>query len=127
MITGLFAGILALLFLFLSAMVIRQRFARKVSLGNGGAEDFQRLIRTHANFAEYVPMALILMFLYEMQTYIQTPWHLYIIGGALVVARGLHAWGLYKGGFYERVIGTSLTLLVIFALAMMLIVKFVTA
>ena len=65
-VTPLYAGLLAFLYLFLAFSVIRQRRRRRISLGDGGDARFLRLIRGHANFAEYVPLALILMALAEL-------------------------------------------------------------
>ena len=39
----------------------------RVPLGEGTSEDLRRRLRAHANFAEYVPLALILMALLELQ------------------------------------------------------------
>jgi uncharacterized membrane protein YecN with MAPEG domain len=58
-ITTLIACILAALFLRLSFGVIRLRRHHKVGLGSGGVDDLERAIRAQANFAEYVPIALI--------------------------------------------------------------------
>ena len=64
-ITAFYAALLAVLFLFLSVRVIGWRRERRVEFGHG--EDFEllRRMRVHANFAEYVPFALLLMALAE--------------------------------------------------------------
>ena len=59
-VTPLYAGLLALLFLVLSWRVIQFR-QRGISLGDGGDPRMLRLIRGHANFAEYVPLILLMM------------------------------------------------------------------
>ena len=65
-ITALYAGLLAPLFLLLSVRVIRQRRGAKVAVrGDGGDAMLLRRMRVHANFAEYVPLALLLMALAE--------------------------------------------------------------
>jgi len=56
-----YGAILGLIFIGLSAMIIRERRIAAVSLGAGDNEVLLRRIRAHANFAEYVPIALILM------------------------------------------------------------------
>jgi len=60
-----YAALLALLFVFLSVRTIRMR--RRLRIGIGDAENpvMLRAMRVHANFAEYVPMGLLLAFFVE--------------------------------------------------------------
>lgn len=60
-ITALYASLLALLFVALSVRVIGLRRLSGVALGDGGKADLMRRMRVHANFAEYVPLALVLL------------------------------------------------------------------
>ena len=60
-VTPLYVALLALWLLVLSARVIRERQAARVSLGDGGNRRLQRAIRGHANFVEYVPLALLML------------------------------------------------------------------
>ena len=62
MIVSTFAAILAILYIQLSFRVIKLRRAKRISLGDGGDKSLQAAIRTHANFIEYVPFSLILLF-----------------------------------------------------------------
>jgi uncharacterized membrane protein YecN with MAPEG domain len=62
-----YAALLAALYIFLSVRVIRMRVANGIGLGDGRNPTLQRAIRVHANFSEYVPLALILMTFVEMQ------------------------------------------------------------
>ena len=55
------SGVLGLLYMTLTAQVVRQRQKHNVSLGDGGVEAVQIAIRAHGNFAEYTPLALILL------------------------------------------------------------------
>jgi len=88
-ITPVYAALLALFFVFLSVRVVLQRRDAKVALGDGGNRPLLRRLRVHGNFAEYVPLALILMLLCELQ---QAPgWLVNAIGLLLVVGRALHA------------------------------------
>lgn len=87
-----YAGLLALLFVFLSLRVIRFRRAAGVSLGDGGDEELRRRIRAHANFAEYAPLALILMTLAEVQG--QAAWIIHLVGVPLVAGRAAHAYAV---------------------------------
>lgn len=89
-ITALYAGLLALLFLALSINVIRYRRGEQVSLGDGGKRKLARGIRAHGNFAEYVPLVLVLMSIAELS---QVPaWRIHLIGIMLVVGRLFHAY-----------------------------------
>src|SRR5689334_5901640 len=94
-VTAFFAGILAFLFLVLSVHVIIRRYSLKIALGDAGDEDIMRRIRTHANFAEYVPMALILMGLDEING--SSKGFLMFLGIALVAGRLSHAYSLLFG------------------------------
>ena len=84
-ITALYAGILALIFVALAINVTRHRVKLRVALGDGGNPEMLRMIRLHANAVEYIPLALVLMALYELNG----GWHvaLHIIGIVLIVAR----------------------------------------
>ena len=62
-----YASLLAALYVFLSIRVIRMRVANRVGLGDGSNPRLQRAIRVHANFSEYVPLALILVTFVEMR------------------------------------------------------------
>lgn len=89
-ITALYAGLLALLFFGLSVVVIRRRGSEKVSLGGGGKAPLERAIRGHANFAEYVPLILILMGIMELSEV--AAWRLHLMGGLLLVGRLMHGY-----------------------------------
>jgi hypothetical protein len=116
-VTLLYAGLLGLMLLALLWPIVRLRRGRQVGLGDGGDPDLARAIRVHANFIEYVPIALILMMMLELRG--MPVWWLHGAGVALVVARILHAVGLGSSAGYSfgRFWGTLLTWIVIFALS----------
>lgn len=60
-ITAIYAAILTFVYVKLTLNVINLRRQNEVSLGDGGREDLQQAIRSHGNFAEYVPLGLILL------------------------------------------------------------------
>jgi uncharacterized membrane protein YecN with MAPEG domain len=64
-VTALYAGSLALWFLVLSYRVVGRRRAG-ISLGDGDDPGMLRVVRGHANFAEYVPLALIMLAILEL-------------------------------------------------------------
>ena len=113
LVTPLYAGLLVLLFLLLSIRVIRRRGSGGISLGDGGNPGMLRVIRGHANFAEYVPLALVLMVILEQSRH--SIYVLHALGVAFVVARLLHAYALsFTDKFmFGRVAGASLTFLVL--------------
>lgn len=88
MITALYAGLLGLMYLGLTVFVIKGRFKNKLSLGDGGDESMTRRIRSHGNFAEFVPFTVILLFIAEWQGIADPVTH--ILGLTLVIGRSLH-------------------------------------
>ncbi|MDD3764064.1 MAG: MAPEG family protein [Nevskiales bacterium] len=118
-ITPLYAGLLALWFLVLSARVIQKR--DKVSLGDGGDPHLLRRIRGHANFAEYVPLILLMIGMLELGG--MRAWVLHLLGATLLVARVLHGVALsftdkWKFG---RFYGTLLTFILLLVGALLTI------
>ncbi len=91
-ITAFYASLLAALYLVLSARVIGWRRAQQVELGHGEDPELLRRMRVHANFAEYVPFALLVMALAENMSPPRPLLHL--VGIMLVVGRLVHAYGL---------------------------------
>ena len=91
-VTPVYASILTLVFIYLSFRVIGMRRNAKVSLGDGGEKQLQARARAHANFAEYVPLCLLLMLMAELQGL--TGWTLHLIGALLLMGRLSHAYSL---------------------------------
>ena len=110
-VTPIYAGLLTLWFLLLSVRVMNLR--RDVSFGDSGDIAITRVIRAHANFAEYVPLALLLMGFLEVTRY--SIYLLHALGVILVVARLLHGLALSFGWQprFGRVAGAGLTVLVL--------------
>lgn len=113
--TMLYAGVLALILVVLSLRLVRMRRRLRVGLGSGGNDELQRQVRAHANFCEYVPMALVLMLLLESAGSV-TGGVLHGLGIALVAGRILHGFfgvNRHAGTSFGRFWGTFLTWLVI--------------
>jgi uncharacterized membrane protein YecN with MAPEG domain len=96
MFTPLYAAIFAIFFVFLSIRVIKQRRRNSVGIGNGDNIELSRAIRVHANFSEYVPFALVLLFLFETQTsaYYFSSIGVHFFGISLLIGRMIHAYGV---------------------------------
>lgn len=120
-ITGFYAALSALLVLWLAVRVMLQRRASSIGIGDGGDKELFRRIRVHANAIEYLPIALILLLIVEIN---QTqPWIIHAAGIALVLGRILHAAGLSSsaGKSSGRIFGMLLTLIVVVGLSLLLI------
>ncbi|RJF93870.1 MAPEG family protein [Sphingomonas cavernae] len=93
-ITLLYAAILAIINLWLSWRAGKIRVADKIMIGDGGNELLRARMRAHANFSEYVPLALILMGLIEVHA--GAALGLWVLGGLLAVARLAHPFGMER-------------------------------
>ena len=108
-ITLLVASLHVMLFLLLSLRVVLHRRSQKIGVGTGGDPALARKVRVHANFAEYVPLALLLLGLLEV---VGSPSILiWVCASALLLGRVLHAAGLGRSAGYSfgRFTGTVLT------------------
>ncbi len=110
MITSLYAALLTLLFVFLTVRTVSLRNKFRISIGDGSQPLLLRATRAHANFAEYVPLALLLIFFVEMHG--AMAWLVHALGLALLVGRSLHAFGISQmaGKLQFRIMGMVLTL-----------------
>ena len=108
--TPIYAALLVLLFIKLTLNVVKARRAARVAIGDGGNPTLQRAIAVHNNFAQYVPLGLVLMVLIELQ---HAPIFLtHALGVALLLGRGLHAYGVSQAqeNFSLRKRGMLLTI-----------------
>lgn len=112
---------LALLNMLLSLRVIRARRGSGVPPGTGSIASLERAARVHANFAECVPFALLLMLLVELSG--AATWTVHSGGAALLVGRIARVIGMSREpeDFRFRVTGIALTFTTIIALALALL------
>ena len=117
----LYAALLGLLLIALSIRVVLARRQFRVRLGVGTEEGMQQAVRVQANFAEYVPLAVVLLVMAEMTDMPIIAVH--AAGIVLVTSRLLHAWGLSHspGRTFGRFYGTAGTWLVIIGLSLWLL------
>ena len=126
-VTAFYAALLTPLFVLLSVRVIGARRAGKQALGDGGDAALLRRMRVQANFAEYVPLALILLSLAESM---RAPvWLLHGLGITLLAGRVSHAWGVSRPDetLSFRVAGMAMTLLTLGMSAVLCLVLSVSA
>ena len=117
--TSIIAAILTIIFVKLSFAVIGLRRKNKVGLGSGGYDDLERAIRAQGNFAEYVPIGLILIACLELNG---APWWLVMLPGiALIIGRLIHAKGINEPppNFSSRVLGMKFTFGTLITLAIL--------
>ena len=107
-ITLTIAGAAAILHVWLSLRVSRLRRPLKIGVGDGGNEVLMRRIRAHGNFAENVPLFLILLGLIEFAT----GGDFWLWGAAIlfIIARLLHVFGMDRpGANWMRVTGVTIS------------------
>lgn len=122
-ITLFYTGLMSLLLLALSMRVVALRRRHHVGIGSGDKPDLELSVRCHANFCEYVPLALILLLTLELSGAVAA-WLLHGLGVALVLGRVLHGFfGLNRssGTSQGRFVGTLLTWLMLLIAALIAI------
>lgn len=111
-ITALYGALNAIFNILLALDVSGKRGRHGVSLGEGEHPALLVAIRAHANNAEFVPLALIVMLLIELCGGDRVLLHVY--GGGLLVARVAHWFGMpRKAPNPFRFSGVALTWLAI--------------
>lgn len=120
-ITGLYAGLLALILVVLGIQVGIHRGRTGISILYGQDMNLATAIRRHANFTEGVPLALILLAALELNGAPRGLLH--GLGAALVLARIAHPLGLQHDNMRSplRVIGALGTTLITIIAAVALI------
>ena len=116
-----YAAVLVLIFVLLSVRVIQMRAFAKIGIGHGNNPVMERRIRVHGNFAEYVPLALLLLLCMELQSQSRILIHVLCI--ALIAARVVHAIGVtpVKENFPMRVASVLTTFAVLIVASVMLL------
>ncbi len=116
-----YTSLLGLLLIALSVNVVLARRRYRVGLGVGTEEGMQQAVRVQANFAEYVPFAVILLILADLSDLPAAAVH--AAGILLLTSRVLHAWGLSHSPSrsFGRFYGTAGTWLVIIGLSLWLL------
>lgn len=114
--SAIYAGLSGLLLVYLALQTIKARRANKVKLGDGGIFALQSAVRAHGNFAEYMPITIIMLFLLEYNG--MAAWVIHVIGATFLHGRWVHAQGLLTDNLRKRVQGMGVTLTVLIGLAL---------
>ena len=127
-ITSVYAALLAIEFIVVSAWVVAGRVQSDTMFGDGGNPSLSRRVRTQANFAEYVPYALLLIALLEADGAARGL--IQVLCFVLLVARLAHPVGMFaaKDSLQQyacRGGGIIATFLVMLVAALALIVRLV--
>ncbi len=125
-ITAFYAALLALIYVGLATWVVVGRVGKETLFGDGGDNALMRRVRSHANFIEYVPIALIVVGFYESDG--GSPMLVRVLLVLLVVARILHPIGMFAAEntprqFSCRGGGIILTLIVLLVAAIALLLR----
>lgn len=117
MITALYASFLGLLIVWLSLNVIKFRKKHIIRYGDGNNIDLIIARTAHSNATEYIPVALLLLLLLELNH--AGIWVIHLLGVSFVLGRLIHAYGILKKNHFGRVTGMKITLFAIIALAIL--------
>ena len=113
------AGLLGVLVVLLTVNVGRLRGQKKIHLGDGGDPDMLAAIRAHANFIEFAPLCLLLIY---MASDFYGFWTTAILSIVLLVSRVLHAGGMLRLVPQGRFLGASGTTLVLVVVSILLVI-----
>jgi len=120
----LYAGLLALFFVGLSLRTLLMRRRLRIAIGDAGNEALLRAMRVHSNFAEYVPLSLLLIYFVEVTG--ASPLFVHALGAGILAGRVSHAFGVSQvnENYAFRVFGMAMTLTPIIAAALRLLYVF---
>lgn len=126
LVTPLYAAVFSLLCVALSVrtLTLRRRFG--VAIGPGDEPQLARAVRAHGNFAEYVPLSLLLMLLVDLELSADPLIH--GLGLTLLIGRMSHAYGVSQVAedFRFRVVGMALTLTVMISCTLLILFGYAT-
>jgi uncharacterized protein len=120
-IVSLYASLLALLFVALSVRTLRLRRRLRIAIGDAGNPEMLRAMRVHSNFAEYVPLSLLLIYFVEAGG--ANSAFVHVLALCLLVGRASHAFGVSQGheNYRFRVSGMVLTFATLIASSIYLV------
>lgn len=125
LITPAYTSVFAIVFVILSFRTILLRRKLGIAIGSGDQPQLTRASRAHSNFAEYVPISLLLIYFRELQ--IGSDLWIHILCILLLVGRIIHAIGVssINENYRYRITGMILTFFVILFTAFRLLVIYI--
>jgi uncharacterized membrane protein YecN with MAPEG domain len=110
-VTAFYSGLLGVVMLTLAALVSGLRMRLRSSIRTDDTPQLHEAVRRHGNFVEWVPFALLLMAIAELNGLPRS--HLHVAGAVLVAARVLHPFGIRHNVIPQplRALGSTLTFL----------------
>ena len=122
----MYAALLGFLFFYLSVRTIGLRRRFQIGIGSKENDEMLRGMRVHSNFAEYVPITLILIYFVEIQGGHQLLIH--ALGVLLLAGRSVHAYGVSQMNekFVFRVSGMAMTFTALLTSSCVLLFNFFT-
>lgn len=120
--TTVYAALLGILYFAISVRTLRLRRRLQIPVGEGGSATMLRAMRVHANFAEYVPISLLLIFMLE--GVVAATWPIHLLGLSLLLGRCVHAYGVSapREDYRYRVVGMTMTFVAMMGAALGLLV-----
>ena len=109
MITPIYAGFFGILLVCLCWRVVSLRNRQENKMNESGHTALTAAVRAQDNLQEYLPVALLLMFMVENLHF--SVWIVHALGALLVIARVIHLKGINEpsGKSLRRRVGTRLT------------------
>lgn len=122
-ITALYAALLVAVLVCLTTRIGLLRAKTGISILDGGNARLAVEMRRHGNFAEHVPLAIVLMAIVEING--GSSLFLHVVGIALVISRVAHPFGLHHDRVQAplRLIGAVGTSLVTIALGVVALLQ----
>jgi len=104
-----YVALASLLFVALSVRTLILRRRLGIGLGDAGNEQMLRAIRAHSNFAEYVPLSLLVLCFVELRG--APPLVVHVLALCLLAGRLSHAVGVSRvdENYRFRVVGMAMT------------------
>ena len=125
MITPLYAALSALLIVYLSLNVVKQRRTHRVAYNDGGVEALSLCRAAQSCCVEYLPISLILLLALELAASNLSVILLHGFGIVMLLSRVMHVRSLLTKNLKLRVVSMHLTFYTIIGMAILNIIYFV--
>lgn len=123
-VTPFYAALFGFVLVALSIRTLRLRRNLKIAIGHGNVPLLERAMRTHANFCEYVPLSLLLIYMFEIL--VGSSLWIHVFGAALLLGRLSHAYGVSQVSedYRFRVTGMALTFTVMIISSTWILIRY---